>query len=617
MELGTAGVPIDLALTRDYEAIFQQLSSSGISAFYPSGITAEYPHFVGHDTEADFLPPPFGTATPAIYDLARAYGISIAFSADYLFPLNQGGVDPANSPLQAILDMGGADIIHSVTGYDEAAMNGIDPEMSRAVYEHVHALDPSIKVVQVHAPVTSDDPTAYLQAVAEHGQWADVIGFNVYPISGGELGARTPLRPDEIVRPAEALGDYMTWLQTEFSHLEHIMVLQGFEVSDLYSEAALGQLDPDDLALSREPTFLELREMLIAVAEADMVFWWGPSLLDNAASELWQNILSVSALAASGNLGSPVGELTLQTIVTGGIAENATGGTFTGLRLSAVDPDGVDKISYSLDDDRFVVTADGSIHLADGVTLDFEGEPSISFQATVTSSDGSQSTTLVTVQVGDVIDLVTGTSGEDLLLGAAGADGMRGGAGNDVVNGFEGDDVIRGEDGDDLIFGEAGHDVVQGGRGADQIAGGDGNDSINGGADADVMISGAGDDWMEGGAGDDILLAEAGTTVMYGGEGDDLVFSLDGNTTISGGTGADVLGGGGGIDRFEFRAGDGLDDLLYFNPSQDVLAFEGMSRGQLTVTSYDTATVIEYAGGTLTIHDVAKGSIDADDFVFF
>ena len=56
------------------------------------------------------------------------------------------------------------------------------------------------------------------------------------------------------------------------------------------------------------------------------------------------------------------------------------------------------------------------------------------------------------------------------------------------------------------------------------------------------------------------------------------------------------------------------DDSLV---ERTLLAFEGMSAGQLTVTSYDTATVIEYEGGTLTIHNVAKDSIDPDDFVFF
>ena len=617
MELGTAGVPIDMGATRDYDAIFQQLSSAGIDVYFPTSIYEEFPVSNGYGYEADFVPPPFGSATPDIFDAARENGIKIAFSADLLFPLAEGGVDPDNSPLQAILDMGGADIIHSIAGYDEAAWNGIDPAMSQAVYEHVKALDPSIQVIQVHAPITTDDPTEYLEDVAAHGQWSDVIGFDVYPISGTETGARTPLRPDEIIEPGDALRDYMTYLQTEFPDQEHVMALQGFERWDQYPDSFVELLTPEQLALSRPPTYLEMREMLIAVEDADLVFWYGPSMLDDAAGDVWQNILQVVEEAANGQLGTPIGDLTLETVHTNGIDEDAEEGAFTGLRLNADDADAVDTVTYELDDDRFKISADGSVVVAEGAEFDFETETSVTLLATASSTDGSESTLSFDIAIADTIDLVDGSEATDLLIGADGSDDISAGGGDDVMNGLAGDDVINAGAGNDLAFGAEGDDTIRGEDGDDQIVGGDGDDLIFGGAGNDVLVAGIGSDVLEGGLGSDTILADSGNNTLRGNEGADTLFALTGTNELDGGTGSDMLGGGAGADTFKFRAGDGTDSIFFFDATMDGFLFEGLtSMDDLSLRSFGSTTWIDYDGGTITVYDVFEGTLTEDNFTF-
>ncbi|MBP6014988.1 MAG: hypothetical protein KBA31_22390, partial [Alphaproteobacteria bacterium] len=66
------------------------------------------------------------------------------------------------------------------------------------------------------------------------------------------------------------------------------------------------------------------------------------------------------------------------------ISENAAGAVVG--TLSTVDPDAGDTHSYSVSDDRFEVVG-GQLKLKDGVSLDHEGEPTVS--VTVTSTDAS------------------------------------------------------------------------------------------------------------------------------------------------------------------------------------------------------------------------------------
>ncbi|WP_429810075.1 RTX toxin [Ensifer sp. B1-9] len=70
------------------------------------------------------------------------------------------------------------------------------------------------------------------------------------------------------------------------------------------------------------------------------------------------------------------------------IAQNAVAGTKVGITASASDPDAGDTVSYSLNDSRFAIDANGVITRSGTGTLNAQSQPSISLTVTATSSDG-------------------------------------------------------------------------------------------------------------------------------------------------------------------------------------------------------------------------------------
>lgn len=600
MNIGTAGVPIALAQTRDYDQIFLELAQSGIDVFFPTTLYEEIPVRKGLGFEADLLPPPYGYATPEIYQAARDHGIKICFPADILFPIIDGAIQIDPSPLQAIVDMGAADIIHSIAGFDEAAWNDIDPALSQMVYEHVKAVDPSLEVIQIHAPVTTDDPGDYLDQVLLHAQWADTIGFSIYPIQGSGLGARTPQTPDALVPPGEAVQDYIDWIETTLPGKGTAVVLQGFQRLDMFSPEEIVKMTPEELSLSRMPTELELREMMIGAQTADMVFWFGPSMQFSVEDTIWQSVVNVSVMAAEDRLGTQMTDLQDLDLDRNQIDEDAAADTLAGIRLEAFDPDALDTVTYELDDARFYVGAGGVIHVADGARFDFESEASITFTATASSTDGSVSTLDVLIEIRDVIDHFIGTEAGDALLGDVGEDFIEGKEGGDLINGQTGDDIIQGGGGDDFIYGGDGHDTVIGGDGADVIAGDAGNDSLYGGTGADFILADAGNDNVDGGLGNDLLMATLGDNTLIGGLGDD---------QMQGGTGA---------DSFVFSPNDGQDFIFDFDLAKDKLIFEGLSgQEDLNLQTYGvTAAQITYDGGEIYLFGLTHDDLSGSNFVF-
>ncbi|MCR4269522.1 cadherin repeat domain-containing protein, partial [Nitratireductor sp. ZSWI3] len=84
------------------------------------------------------------------------------------------------------------------------------------------------------------------------------------------------------------------------------------------------------------------------------------------------------------------------------LGELAAAGTLVGITASAADPDAGDTVTYSLDDERFVIDADTGVVARSALgTLDHESEPSVTFTVTVTSSDGSVAQQAFTIDVLD------------------------------------------------------------------------------------------------------------------------------------------------------------------------------------------------------------------------
>jgi hypothetical protein len=114
----------------------------------------------------------------------------------------------------------------------------------------------------------------------------------------------------------------------------------------------------------------------------------------------------------------------------------------------------------------------------------------------------------------------------------------------------------------------------------------------------------------------DTLTGNAGNDRLFGGAGAD---SLDG------GTGADFLNGGAGDDRFTYAPGYGADTIFGFAASAgsedkvDLSAFPNVSTFAdvlARAAQVGSDTVIDFGGGdTLTLRNVVRSSLAADDFI--
>jgi serralysin len=204
-------------------------------------------------------------------------------------------------------------------------------------------------------------------------------------------------------------------------------------------------------------------------------------------------------------------------------------------------------------------------------------------------------------------DTVLGGTGNDYLNGGLGDDLIMGGAGNDVVLGGDGADYVNGSDGDDLVFGGAGNDTVVGELGNDYVNGEDHDDILFGGAGNDTAIGGDGDDYLDGGVGDDILT---------GGLGNDTLFASSGNDYLQGDAGNDVFVFEGNFGRslvIDLAAGAGSGDVIQFKGG----VFANFDAVMAHAVQDGTNVVItSSAGDTLTLANLVKANLTADDFVF-
>jgi len=195
----------------------------------------------------------------------------------------------------------------------------------------------------------------------------------------------------------------------------------------------------------------------------------------------------------------------------------------------------------------------------------------------------------------------------------AGADNFVGTGGNDDINGKGGNDVIFAGFGDDKIIGAGGDD---------KIYAGDGNDVAFGGFGDDNLAMGKGDDVAYGDDGNDVLNGAAGNDDLAGGKGNDVVNGGSGDDNLIGGQGDDIFIGGSGSDTFHFQASHTGDNIIRdFTSGEDIINLNtfGMEFGDLTIT-YDGGRAIvdfgEFADITITMSNIAEGSLSAEDFNF-
>ncbi|MEL7046008.1 MAG: calcium-binding protein, partial [Pseudomonadota bacterium] len=193
--------------------------------------------------------------------------------------------------------------------------------------------------------------------------------------------------------------------------------------------------------------------------------------------------------------------------------------------------------------------------------------------------------------------IVEGTPGQIILPGTIADDELTGTNAGETILGFGGADTIEGFGGADSIDGGNGNDQIDGGSGADTIDGGNGNDVIDGGGGWDTLNGGSGQDSLNGSFGSDIL---------------------------NGGAGNDILIGGGGRDDFVFAGNFGDDTITDFdarnnNEDIDLSGVDGIDSfadlaGALSQQGDDV--VIDLAGGSITLENVALADLNANDFLF-
>ncbi len=199
--------------------------------------------------------------------------------------------------------------------------------------------------------------------------------------------------------------------------------------------------------------------------------------------------------------------------------------------------------------------------------------------------DASSLTTDVTIVAEDPFDAtsysITTGSGDDTVITAAGDDSISAGLGDDFAFAGLGDDIVLGGGGDDRLFGAPGDDT---------LFGGGGNDRLLGGAGDDTLAGGGGDDIVRGGAGSDTIIAGAGRDALVGGAGSD-------------------------VFRFGRGSNDVIDQVVDFDPSEDIVELRrgllpgsGLS-GTLTAADFATVTTLGSGSDAKIIYETSTGLV--------
>ncbi len=240
--------------------------------------------------------------------------------------------------------------------------------------------------------------------------------------------------------------------------------------------------------------------------------------------------------------------------------------------------------------------------------------------------EGSDTVSFAGATAGVTVDLTvtgpqdTGGSGEDEfvsienLTGSSFNDVLTGDAGNNVLEGGAGDDVLNGGDGDDVLIAGPGDDVFDGGSGFDTLT------FANAAYGVDVRASSLGDtgqgyDWIrsvEQIIGSDfndwIVGNESSNDIFHGGGGDDFLYGGDGDDFLYGGDGNDWISGGTGTDWID--GGDGDDDIVA--QGIGVKTIIG-GKGDDLISLSTTHTTLKFAAGDG--HDTVYGFSSSSDFI--
>ncbi|MBN42891.1 MAG: hypothetical protein CL573_05315, partial [Alphaproteobacteria bacterium] len=230
------------------------------------------------------------------------------------------------------------------------------------------------------------------------------------------------------------------------------------------------------------------------------------------------------------------------------------------------------------------------------------------------------------VSGGDANDIIFGGDGNDTIIGGGGDDRLSGGGGSDTADysadtsdltvdlsvgtaasADSGDDTLTGIErviagsGDDVLIGDSGDNRLKGGAGDDRLVGGAGDDRLVGGSGTDIADFSQADDTIE------IDLAQGtasgieigsdtlkGIENIFGGSGDDIIRGSSGDNKLFAGAGDDTLYGGGGTD------------VLYGGEGNDLYVAEA---GSITINTGGGEDSLKLLG---SLTSVSSRDVDGD-----
>lgn len=322
--IGVCGFPLSLATggpggAPDYAAAFAAMQAAGITEFMPMGLYEEIPAPQSTEYELDFYPPSVGgTADASFYQMIASYGLKLILPGSITWPSPSALPELEDDLLKAVVDASvsatGSSIVAAVTTIDEPVMNGWAdlPTMAGrldAIYSRVAAVEAAtgteIPVIMVNASLpealvtaaggdASAAMTAYLGHVASAAAYCDRHGWSIYYTQLPGSGVRAPSAPTVIeTSQAAALADYYAWSEANLA-VERTGILQANGIADLFSDAALAEEDPEQVALSQAPSAAQMTANIAALGNCRQLVWFGASYLDDEAGA-WPDVLQVSA----------------------------------------------------------------------------------------------------------------------------------------------------------------------------------------------------------------------------------------------------------------------------------------------------------------------------------
>lgn len=302
-EFGAAGVPQELAGTRDYQAIYKHLAGNGIGLFFPTFQYQEAPEVLSFGYESDFTAP-CDPGAPAFSSL-RGSGVRLIIPGELLYPDDRPMPPLARDPLAQLIACAGRENVYGVTNYDEPVLTGKPIGAVKQLYERVKAVDAAMPVLMVHAPAVTDQElfanaeriAAYFSKVAAYSAYADIAGFDVYPVPFEIAKLATPASGGRIAGLPQVLTDYLDWMKINLAGKKHLIVLQGFAMPDLYAPDYLRMIASEKLISQIKAPTREETAAMAASAEAagvELIVWWGQGALKSLGQPPWPDVLTVA-----------------------------------------------------------------------------------------------------------------------------------------------------------------------------------------------------------------------------------------------------------------------------------------------------------------------------------